>query len=243
MRQVSGVSSTYAVWTRGSGRVEIRIYESGAGLKYFAPHNSEQTSIRAAKDLINRRGGRLVELFHSGQRDIKFSIGTREYEFDPNRMFSDVGAEQSLYDHGGSSPSAVAAVRELASLCLAAVKIAEPGLLIGAHNNANNGTFSILSYINDDTFKVFAERVNVDQSQDIDNFFFVTERGDYDYVVGKRYNAVLAKARPPCDNGSLGVYCAFQSLPYANCEAEHGKLDFQIKMYEELHCRPAPPVA
>jgi hypothetical protein len=27
MQQVSGVSSTYAVWTEGSGRVEIRIYE------------------------------------------------------------------------------------------------------------------------------------------------------------------------------------------------------------------------
>ena len=157
-------------------------------------------------------------------------------------MFSDVGAKQSLEDHGGSSPSAVAAVRELASLCVAAGKIADPGLLIGAHNNTD-GDFSICSYINDPKWKVFAERVNVDSSQDTDNFFFVTERGDYEYLVGKHYNAVLAKAPPPQDNGTLGVYCAFQSIPYANCEAQEKNLDFQIKMYEEMHSRLAPSVA
>jgi hypothetical protein len=239
-----GVSSTYAVWTKGSGRVVIQIYERQTltGLKYFAPHYNEKTSISAAKEVINRHGGRLVELVHSGGRNIKFSIGEREYEFDPNRMFSDVGAKQSLEDHGGSSPSAVAAVRELASLCLAAVKIADPGLLIGAHNNTD-GDFSICSYINDPEWEVFAELVNVDRSQDTDNFFFVTERGDYQYLVGKHYNAVLAKAPPPQDNGTLGVYCAFQSIPYANCEAQRGQFDFQKRMYEVLHNRPGPAVA
>jgi hypothetical protein len=241
---VSGVSSTYAVWTRGSGRVVISIYERAGGrLKYFAAHSNEETSIMAAKAMIDQRGGRLVELCHSGGRNIKFSIGTTEYAFDPNRMFYDVAVKQSLEDQGGSSsPSAVAAVRELASLCLAAVKITEPGLLIGAHNN-ENGTFSILSYRDDCDFRPVAELVHVDPSQDVDNFFFVTERSDYHYVVGKRYNAVLSKARPPQDNGSLGVYCAFQRIPYANSEAQRGQLDFQKEMYEILHDRPGPAVA
>src|SRR5262245_26375196 len=250
MRRVLGVSSLYAVWTEGSGRVEVRIYErqTEAGLKYFAPHNDEQTSITAAKAVINQHGGWLVELLHSGKRNSKASSGTTAYEFDPNGMFSDDGAEQSLTDQGGhSSPPAVAAVRRLASLCLAALRITEPRLLIGAHNNTNSNptdtTYSILSYLNDDMFKPVAELVNVDPSQDIDNFFFVTETSDYNYVVGKGYNAVLSKARPPQDNGSLGVYCAFHRIPYANSEAQHGKLAFQIKMYEELYHRPPPPVA
>src|SRR5262245_17369933 len=200
--QVSGVSSTYEVWTEGSGYVEIRIYErqTGAGHKYFAPHNDEQTSISAAKAVINQHGGRLVELSHSGERNIEFSIGTRVYKFDPNRMFSDVGAEQSLKEQtqGHSSPAAVAAVRRLGRLCLAALRITEPGLLIGAHNNKNTNpndtTFSILSYRNDPMFSPVAELVNVEPSQDIDNFFFLTETSDYNYVVGKGYNAVLSKA-------------------------------------------------
>jgi hypothetical protein len=160
-------------------------------------------------------------------------------------MFSDVGAEQSLKEQtpgGHSSPQAVAAVRRLAHLCLAALRITEPGLLIGAHNNTD-GNFSICSYINDPKWKVFAERVNVDRSQDTDNFFFVTERGDYEYLVGKHYNAVLAKAPPPQDNGTLGVYCAFQRISYANCEAQRGQFDFQKRMYEVLHDRPEPAVA
>jgi hypothetical protein len=253
MQPVSGVSSPSAVWTEGSGRVEIQIYErqTAVGLKYFAPHNDEPTSIRAAKDVINQLGGRLVELFHGGRRDIQFSIdGERGYMFDPNRMFSDVGAKKSLEDRtpgGHSSPAAVAAVRRLARQCLNELRITEGGLVIGAHNNTytgpNDDSFSILSYCRDPDFRPVAELVHVNPCQEIDDFFFVTERSDYDYVVGKGYNAVLSKARPPQDNGSLGVYCALKRIPYANSEAQHGKVDFQKTMYEILHDRPGPAVA
>lgn len=252
MQPVSGVSSTFAVWTEGSGRVVIKIYErqTVTGLKYFAPHKDERTSICAAKTIIDRLGGRLVELCHSGGRDIQFSIvGERAYKFDPNRMFSDDGAKKSLEERseGHSSRAAIAAVRRLAGQCLDALRITEGRLVIGAHNNSDTGpnenTFSILSYCRKPEFKSAAEYISINLSHDFDDFFFVTERSDYDYVVGKGYNAVLSKARPSEDNGSLGVYCAFQRIPYANSEAQCGKFDFQKKMYEVLHDRPGPAVA
>ena len=69
-------------------------------------HNDEDTSVAAGLANLAEFGGRLIELVHTGERLISFTLDGRRYVFDPNRVFSDTGIEKTLKKEGPHTPAA-----------------------------------------------------------------------------------------------------------------------------------------
>ena len=107
-------------------------------LLFFNMHDDENTAVEAALDVIARKGGRLVELIHSGRRLIHFGLDQTNFIFDPNRMFTDAGARKSLHSGGSLSELALQEIRTLANQILADLELSENRLILTAHNNTED---------------------------------------------------------------------------------------------------------
>ena len=221
--------------------MEIIAHETGVpGLTYAHMHDDENTAVAATLGTLRRRGGRLVEVRHTGKRNLRFRLGTTEHVFDPNRAFTDAGAEATLRDLGPYSKEARAAVRAFAEAFLAAVGLEAlregPGLLVTVHNN-KPGLYSARSYDHGGEHERDAERVRPKRETAPDDFFFVTEARHYDLLRGGPYHVVLQDNAAATDDGSLSVWAAREGLPYVNVEAQHGHLREQIDMLDYLNER------
>ena len=119
---------------------------------------------------------------------------------------------------------------EIRILRLKTINLKNPDCYIVAiHNNTNNN-FSVLTYKNSKN----AEQVYVNDTQDIDNFFIVTNKSDFDYFKDTKRNVVLQSVNA-IDDGSFSVYCQKNKLPYINIEAQNGQKSEQIKMINETY--------
>lgn len=226
----ASTSPTSSVYTLGDTEVEIRVTPKGATPIYIALHNNENTSVRAAKKVIDQKGGTLVELIHSGSRNIEFTYKGKKYRFDPNRIFSDKGIEKTLKELSGShSKEAHMIVRLFSEAVLAKLR---GGTIIALHNNSP-GTYSVNSYTDGKSLRAESKKVSVNSEMDIDDFFFVTNASLFEKLKAKGFNVVLQADRPT-DDGSLSVYAARNSIEYVNVEAEAGHEDVQVTMIEAL---------
>jgi hypothetical protein len=68
---------------------------------YFNIHDNENTAVEAAKEIIEKYGGTLIELRNNGKRLINFSLKDEQFTFDPNRIFTKVGIRKTLKNNGG----------------------------------------------------------------------------------------------------------------------------------------------
>jgi hypothetical protein len=198
------------------------------GLTYINLHDDEQTSVDAALEVLQLSGGRVFELQHGGERNITFTLDGIVYVFDPNRMFSDIGAQVSLLRLSQYSPEAHAAVRAFAEQVLTIYDLAQLDAVITLHNS--NESYSVLSYAPGGEYEHEAELVFISEGTDPNDFFFVTDVDIYGGLVAEGFNVVLQDNEQATDDGSLSVYSADQGLPYANAEAEHGHHDEQVDM-------------
>ena len=115
-------------------------------LLFFNMHDDENTAVEAALNVIARRGGKLVELIHSGRRLIHFGLDQTHFIFDPNRMFTDAGAGKSLHNGGSFFELALQEIRALANLILEDLDLGDNRLILTVHNNTE-GAYSALSYL------------------------------------------------------------------------------------------------
>src|SRR3989344_5202405 len=132
----------------GDSAITVWVMDSGAGLAFFAPHDNENTSAAATMEYVGANGGRLVQLTHSGERNVTFTHNGETYVFDPNRMFTDTGIEATLKLEGKTySAEAHKMVRAFAGEVVKHVlqQVKEGQLIIAVHNNTN-GRYSIESY-------------------------------------------------------------------------------------------------
>jgi hypothetical protein len=88
--------STHALML-GETEIRINVYENaGAGITFFAPHHNEQQGIRLAKEIIEAKGGRVVEIESFDEkgkpaRMLRFQYAGKAYTIDPNRIYTDNG--------------------------------------------------------------------------------------------------------------------------------------------------------
>ena len=88
--------STHAVML-GETAIRINVYENaGANVTFFAPHHNEQLGIRLAKEIVEAKGGRVVEIESFDEkgkpaRMLKFQYAGKTYSIDPNRIYTDNG--------------------------------------------------------------------------------------------------------------------------------------------------------
>ena len=196
-------------------------------------HDDESTSVDAALDVVRQSGGQVMELAHTGERNVTFRAGGTAYTADPNRMFTEAGRERTLASLSTASPDALSALAAFADEVLEAYTALDPAVVVTLHNNTE-GRYSAASYGPGGDYEGDAEAVTIHDGTDPDDFFFVTDRALYDALVSRGFNAVLQDNARATDDGSLSVWAAQNGRPYVNVEAQHGHREEQARMIRAL---------
>lgn len=232
----------------GDSRVRVNVYENnGAAVTFFSPHHNEQTGSTLAKEFVRTKGGRLVEIESfdaAGKpfRYLKFRYLGKDYQVDPNRIYTENGRTCAL------SPEIAPVVRVFADELLKLV-LAEDGTslrageryLVAVHNNtdvdskaepARTGDLTAAAFVKGkNTHAEFYEQAEgvylSNMEEDPDNFVFLSGPQLVGYFAERGFNAVVQKSaarlnstKCSIDDGSLSVYSALNSVPYVCLEAD-----------------------
>jgi hypothetical protein len=228
------ITSAAHEYRLGDTLIESVLYRAqGSDLLLFNLHENESTSVEAALHLIRRRGGQVLALHHSGEREITFLLSGHSFSFDPNRIFTDSGAAATVSPQGPSRPEAVTVVRDFAKEIVSTYSLDSSSAIVTLHNNTD-GAYSAESYLPEGQYALDARKVFVDRSRDPDDFFFVTDASLFTRLSRSGFNVVLQNNRFVTDDGSLSVLAARRGIPYVNVEAQHGHRKAQEKMLRAL---------
>lgn len=218
----------------GATKVRLRTRESRpGGLTYLNLHENEQTSVQAARELLQANPGRLVELRAAGERLVSFRIGLAAHTLDPNRIFTDTGLAATLHTLGPDSPAARRAATRLREAVLAALPAPGPGPIVALHNNSGRD-YSIENYAAGAKRAGDAAARHVGDAASPHDFFIVTEQRLFKPLAADGFNVVLQS--PGCeDDGSLSVWAQRAGRAYVNVEALDGHLAEQQRMLDAVH--------
>ncbi|OZC01626.1 hypothetical protein [Rubricoccus marinus] len=234
-------TTSVGYWDVNAGETPVRIARREAFGREGTPeaihmlnlHDDESTSVDAALDVTRETGGWVVELQHSGDRNLAFTVGGERFAADPNRMFTDAGRAKTLASLSRATPEAEAALETFAASVLKAYTDLDPAVVVTLHNNTEDN-YSVASYASGGAYEADAEAVTLHPGTDPDDFFFVTDRALYDALVARGFNAVLQDNARATDDGSLSVWAAQNGRPYVNVEAQHGHREEQARMIRAL---------
>lgn len=219
----------------GDKKITVKIIRFGTNARtvLINLHHNENTSLEAARKVLGKKGGVLINIENDNERFIDFPQNGRVFRFDPNRIFTDAGIKQDLEmqnDH--STANAVKAVRKFAQFIRSQIP-SSATTVIALHNN-DDGNLSVASYLPGNEYSQEASLVHRDAGHDPDNFFFTTNAGLYRSLSRKGYNVVLQHNKKASDDGSLSVYYGRKKKSYVNVEAETGQLEEQQGMLDVL---------
>jgi len=214
----------------GSTIVDLLSHQGVEGrLRFVNLHDNENTSVEAAVPILWETGGEMLEIRHTGRRNVKFVLGGKTYEFDPNRIFSAAGVMNTLVKNGGTSSAAEKIVFDFGRHILGEIKADSLHPVVALHNNTE-AEYSILTYQPGADYAADAASVHVVPERDPDDFFFVTYRPHFELLSAGGFNVVLQNNTEVTDDGSLSVYCGMHGIPYVNVEAQQGHLREQRQM-------------
>ena len=196
-------------------------------------HDDENTSVEAAEELLDDYPCRLVELKHSGERHVEFTIQGEEFGCDPNRIFTAVGVRATLEKISSLDPQAEREVIRFGEALIEQYRLSDVQAVIALHNNTDE-RYAATSYAKGQEYESDAAAVHLQSGKDVDDFYFVTEQRFFDALAARGFNAVLQNNETVTDDGSLSVYCAKHNVPYVNVEAQHGHLEVQVDMLKAL---------
>lgn len=184
-------------------------------------HGNEETSLTGTRRLLSGKGGLLIQIDNPGKRNIRFRLKGKNYSFDPNRMFSRSGIEQSLRAQGRYSQEARQQVEKFAARLLAQFPTTVE-TIIALHNNSD-GNYSVVSYQPGNERSSDARAVYHNEKLDKDELFFTTDSLLYAELRKAGFNSVWQDNDRAQRDGSLSIYCGEKEIRYLNCETEHGK--------------------
>jgi formamidopyrimidine-DNA glycosylase len=194
-------------------------------------HANEITAKEVAVSYLEHYGGQLISIENGVQRNVQFRLNNNTYEFDPNRMFTKEGVEQSLQLYSKVDNEAITAIAAFAKNIWQLIP--DTSLIVALHNNTN-AQYSVLDYesgiLKDDAKSVYLHHEN-----DTDNFIFTTDIRIFDYFKQSKINAVLQKNITTVNDGSMSIVLGRQNRSYVNIEAEHGQRSIQLNMLMKLH--------
>ena len=217
------------------GNANCKLTETGQSDKlarFISLHDDENTSVEAYISIKSSLPhAKLFELKQTGERLLKYNINGTNYFFDPNRLFSTIGIKKTIVKYNKTYPKELE--QGIKSISDSLLKFINPKsqntYIVAIHNNTENN-FSVLTYKNSkDAIEVF-----ISKSEDIDNFFIVTNKTDFDYFKLLNRNVVL-QSKEADDDGSLSIFAQKNGVPYINIETQHGQLNQQIKMIQETY--------
>ena len=204
-------------------------------ISFINLHRNESISVDQSKNvLFSIQKFSVVEIGHSGTRNVNFKYKNKTYEIDPNRIFSKGGIKKTLLEYNGKIENTL--LLELVDLVdkfaqnYISKYINGKKVIIALHNNTPNKTksdgYSIYSYEKGgseyekgNTDKTIADNPHINSKQDMDDFFVTNRKEYFDAFVTKGYNVVL-QSKNPEEDGSLSVYAEKNNISYINIEAE-----------------------
>jgi hypothetical protein len=222
--------STHAL-ALGETEIRVNVYENaGASVTFFAPHHNEQAAARLAKEMIDAKGGRLVEIEsfndkNQPSRYVKFMFGGKSYTIDPNRIFTDNGRRCA------TAPEIDAAVKIFAEGLLKII-LAPDGrnlrenerFVVAVHNNADvdlkdenarTGDLTAAAFLKaqssrgGDGHGAFSEQADgvflSNAETDADNFVFLSTPARVGFFAEKGFNVVVQKAAARLRSMQCGV--------------------------------------
>jgi hypothetical protein len=206
-------------------------------LLFLQLHDNEETAAQAVHQLLMERGGTLLSLENNGERNVNFKLEGRAHCFDPNRIFTPRGIQQTLSLCGtastGAADSVAAFSRFLTEL------LPDSVLIVAVHNN-KPGTYSIKSYqreLRDDAADIY-----ISKEMHEDDFVLTTQPLLFKWFRQKNINVVLQNNTAVTDDGSLSVLFGKSGRPYVNIEAGFGHVQEQKRMIETLMNFPVETV-
>ncbi len=221
---------TKVTFKLGKTEIQALVHQAdGAGLTMLNVHDDEDTSVQAGLANIQKYGGRVIELAHSGERLITFGLGGRNYSFDPNRIFSDTGIAETLKLQSAWSAEAHAEVRAFAAAYLSRFALESEPVIVALHNTME-GPFSVESFLPAGNYGSSVAEIQVNPERSKFDFFYVTNRRFFEYLKRLDFNVVLQDNERVADDGSLSVHFSRKGIPYINVEAEVRHLPAQIEM-------------
>jgi hypothetical protein len=222
--------TTYSFnWGTKQTKITISQYGTRKDIFMINVHSNETTSVDAAKSLLEKTGGTLLQVENSDERFISFEKSGHVTRFDPNRIFTAAGLKKNLillnhhYDK-----TAAAQVTSFRDFLLSYIP-SSASVIIALHNN-DEGGFSISSYTASGEFRKDAAATYKNPRHDGDDFFLVTKKRAFDDLKRSGYNVVLQNNARVTDDGSLSVYMGKKNRNYINTEAQHGHVREQAEM-------------
>lgn len=200
---------------------------------FVSVHDDEQTAVDAAGDVLRDRGGRLVEVRHSGAREIAFGLGGTEHRIDPNRIFTPAGRKATLTALSTWSQPADDVVAAFADELLSTFAVDNVDLVVAIHNNTPD-RYTAANYAPGGSLAADAARMSLQPGGDLDDFFFVTDAAIFSALSNRGHSVILQNEATVADDGSLSVWCGRMGIPYVNVEAEHGHRGEQAAMLRDL---------
>ncbi|MFM7206367.1 MAG: M15 family metallopeptidase [Planctomycetaceae bacterium] len=200
---------------------------------FISVHDDEDTAVEAAGDVLRDRGGRLLELRHTGAREIAFTLGSTQHRIDPNRIYTPAGRRATLEALSAWSQPADDVVAAFADELLSAFAVDDVDLVVALHNNTPD-RYTAASYAPGGPLAADAARVSLRPGGDPDDFFFVTDANLFVALADRGHTVILQNEATVADDGSLSVWCGRMGIPYVNVEAEHGHRIEQAAMLRDL---------
>lgn len=218
----------------GDRNFAIKIFQYGdsGNLVCINLHDNEGTSVEAAKSILKQRGGTLIKIENNKQRLIQFRLKGVLYSFDPNRMFSKIGIEQTLKEHRKFSPICIPEVEKFAQQLLSLIPDSTQ-CVVALHNNTEEA-FSIKSYLPGGNRQRDAKAVFADSLQDVDDIILTTDSLLFQKMADNRYNSIWQDNINAKKDGSLSIYFGDINRRYVNIETQHGKVAQYAEMLDKL---------
>jgi hypothetical protein len=195
-------------------------------------HDDEVTAVKAAKIVLEQKGGVLIKIENRAQRMISFTFKGTLYSFDPNRIFSATGIKGTLKANRRIHPLAIVEVEKFAADLLQLIPDSI-ACLVALHNNTD-GDFSVKTYQHGGTRQNDASQVYADNWQDVDDIVFTTDEILFSKMSANGYNSILQDNINVNRDGSLSVYYGEQNRRYVNIETQHGKTIQYKEMLDKL---------
>jgi len=218
----------------GDRSLPVKIFQYGnvKDIICINVHDNEGTSVQAAKSILEEKGGTLIKIENNKQRVIYFRLKGIKYGFDPNRMFSRIGIEQTLRDNRRISREAMDEVEKFAQRILQLLPDTA-SCIIALHNNTEEA-YSVKSYLSGSNRQYDAKAVYKDSLQDVDDIAFTTDSILYQKMADSGFNSIWQDNEHAKRDGSLSIYFGERNKRYINIETQHGRVDQYMKMFAQL---------
>lgn len=212
--------------------LSISRYGNSAAIVCINLHDNEFTSVQAARSVLEQKGGLLIKIENNRQRVIRFRLRGKTYGFDPNRIFSRTGIEQTLRENSTADIYAIEEIEKFAARLLSLIPD-ETACVVALHNNSESA-YSVKSYLPGNDREKDAREVYANDKQDMDDIVLTTDSILYKKMADWGYNSIWQHNERAKKDGSLSVFYGENNKRYVNIETQHGRLSQYIEMFGKL---------